>query len=178
MDGIQFYLGSNNGLVHTWTDTNVINGHRYFYAVTAYDHGSIEKEILPAETSKFVTMDKGGNVITARNVITLIPDSPATGHVLAPNEKSVYPIATPVGTGSMRIRNIDPSKIPDGNTYQIFFKDTRMNMIDDDGDWSADTHDVGIDGCSDLYEDGYGGCSQTPVEATNDPAGPTWKVSS
>ena len=46
VDGIQFYLGNNNGLVHSWTDTNVINGHRYFYAVTAYDHGSIEKEML------------------------------------------------------------------------------------------------------------------------------------
>ena len=27
-------------------------------------------------------------------------------------------------------------------------------MVDDDGDWAADTHDVGTDGCSDYFEDG------------------------
>ncbi len=175
VDGVQFYLGNNSGLVHTWTDTNVINGHRYFYAVTAYDHGSVEKEILPAETSKFVTMDKGGNVITAKNVISVVPDAPASGHVLAPHEKNVYPITTPVGTGTMHIRNIDPSKVPNENTYRIFFKDTRMNGLDDDGDWSADSHDVGIDGCSDLFEDGYGGCNLSPGEGIDDPNDDNWQ---
>ena len=174
VDGIQFYLGNNNGLVHTWTDTNVLNGHRYFYAVTAYDHGSIEKEILPAETSKFVTMDRGGNVITAKNVIAAVPDAPSIGHIDAPKEKSVYPIVTPVGTGSMKIRNIDPSKIPDENYYQIFFKDTRMNEIDDDGDWSADTHDVGIDGCADHYEDGFGGCNDLEDPGADDKNNDNW----
>jgi len=159
VDGIQFYLGSNTGLVHTWTDTNVINGHRYFYAVSAYDHGSIEKEILPAETSKFVTMDRGGRVITAKNVITVVPDAPSIGYVPAPEKRDVYPIVTPVGTGSLSIRNLDPSKIPDANVYRIFFQDTRMNGIDDDNDWSPDSHDVGIDGCSDYFENGSGGCN-------------------
>ena len=32
-------------------------------------------------------------------------------------------------------------------------------MIDDDGDWAPDTHDVGADGCSDYFEDGFGGCN-------------------
>ena len=175
VDGIQFYLGSNTGLVHTWTDTNVINGHRYFYAVTAYDHGSIEKEILPAETSKFVTLDKGGNVITAKNVVTVVPDAPSLGYVDAPLEKEVYPITTPVGTGSMKIRNLDPSKIPDSNIYRIFFKDTRMNLIDDDGDWSADSHDVGIDGCSDYFEDGFGGCNTFANPGAGDENEDNWR---
>lgn len=159
VDGIQFYLGSNDGLVHSWTDTNVINGHRYFYAVTAYDHGSIEKEILPAETSKFVTMDRGGNIITGKNVISVIPDAPALGYIPAPDEKFVYPVATPIGTGTLKVKTIDPSKIPDNNTYRIYFKDTKMNGIDDDGDWSVEIHDVGSDGCSDSFEDGFGGCN-------------------
>ena len=87
IDGVQFYLGNNNGLVHTWTDSNVINGHRYFYAVTAYDHGSVEKEILPAETSKFVTIDKGGNVNSAKNVVAVTPDAPAAGYQAPPPEE-------------------------------------------------------------------------------------------
>ncbi|MFL3014982.1 MAG: hypothetical protein ACJZ2B_04205 [Candidatus Neomarinimicrobiota bacterium] len=174
VDGIQFYLGNNSGLVHSWTDTNVINGHRYFYAVTAYDHGSIEKEILPAETSKFVTMNRGGKVITAKNVVAIVPDVPAVGYVEAPKEKDVYPISTPVGTGTMKINNIDPSKIPDNNIYQIYFKDTRMNMVDDDGDWSADSHDVGFDGCTDYFEDGLGGCNDYANPIANDENQDNW----
>ena len=174
VDGIQFYLGNNSGLVHSWTDTNVINGHRYFYAVTAYDHGSIEKEILPAETSKFVTMNRGGKVITAKNVVAIVPDAPAVGYVEAPKEKDVYPISTPVGTGTMKINNIDPSKIPDNNIYQIYFKDTRMNMVDDDGDWSADSHDVGFDGCTDYFEDGLGGCNDYANPIANDENQDNW----
>ena len=174
VDGIQFYLGNNSGLVHSWTDTNVINGHRYFYAVTAYDHGSIEKEILPAETSKFVTMNRGGKVITAKNVVAIVPDAPAVGYVEAPKEKEVYPVSTPVGTGTMKINNIDPSKIPDNNIYQIYFKDTRMNMVDDDGDWSADSHDVGLDGCTDYFEDGLGGCNDYANPIANDENQDNW----
>ena len=174
MDGVQFYLGENNGLVHSWTDTNVINGHRYFYAVTAYDHGSIEKEILPAETSKFVTMDRGGNVITAKNVISAVPDAPVIGYVAAPKDREVYPITTPVGTGSIDVRSLDPSKIRDANIYRIFFKDTRMNGIDDDGDWSADTHDVGSDGCSDYFEDGMGGCNDFANPGSSDENNDNW----
>ncbi len=174
VDGIQFYLGSNTGLVHSWKDTNVINGHRYFYAVTAYDHGSLEKEILPAETSKFVTLDRGGNVITSKNVITVVPDAPSIGYIEAPKEKEVYSITTPVGTGSMKIRNLDPSKIPADNIYRIFFKDTRMNGVDDDGDWSADTHDVGIDGCTDYFEDGLGGCNEFADPGSGDENNDNW----
>lgn len=175
VDGIQFYLGNNTGLAHSWRDTNVINGHRYFYALTAYDHGSIEKEILPAETSKFVTMDRGGNVITARNVTSVVPNAPSLGYIPAPEEQQIYPIATPVGTGSMRIQTIDPSKIPEDNIYRIHFQDTRMNLFDDDGDWSPDSHDVGLDGCSDYYEDGYGGCNNIINELSDDPNYDNWE---
>jgi hypothetical protein len=158
VDGIQYFLGKNTGLVHTWTDTNVINGHQYFYAVSAYDHGSIEKEILPAETSKFVTMNRGGKINSAKNVISVIPDAPTAGYIAPPATKNIYSITTPHGTGDLSLITIDPSVIPDGNIYQIHFKDSRTNSIDDDGDWDIEIHDVGHDGCSDTFEDGNGGC--------------------
>jgi len=174
VDGIQFYLGSNNGLVHSWTDTNVINGHQYFYAVSAYDHGSIEKAILPAETSKFVTMDKGGKVITAKNVAAVTPDAPVAGYILPPKNEQVYPITSVRGTGSISINNLDPNKILDAHIYRIQFLDTRMNGFDDDGDWSPDTHDVGIDGCLDIFEDGLGGCLNSENNGETDPNNDNW----
>ena len=158
IDGVQFYLGNNNGLVHTWTDSNVINGHQYFYAVTAYDHGSAEKEILPAETSKFVTIDKGGNVNSAKNVIAVTPDAPAAGYQPPPSERDVYSVNFPHGTGNIRLSVVDPTLLPDGLNYQIHFKDSRNNGFDDDNDWNIITDDIGSDGCADEYEDGSGGC--------------------
>ena len=174
IDGIQYYLGDNSGLVHTWTDTNVINGHQYFYAVSAYDHGSVEKEILPAETSKFVTMDRGGKINSAKNVISVIPDAPAAGYIAPPASKDIYSINTPHGTGEISLKTIDPSAIPDANIYQIHFKDSRTNGVDDDGDWNPDSHDVGIDGCIDLFESGYGGC-QVVENSAIDPNNDNWK---
>ncbi len=168
VDGIKFFLGNNTGLVHAWTDSNVINGHRYFYAVTSYDHGHEEKEILPAESSKFVTIDKGGNVQTAINVISVIPDAPAAGFIPPEPEEDVKPVGKVRGTGSITLNNLDPSKIPSGRVYRIYFKDSHLNGLDDDFDWIPywdtpngiwDTtevfFDVGLDGISDSLETGF-----------------------
>src|SRR5258708_16873006 len=39
IQGVAYYLGSDSGLVHTWTDSTVTNGQLYYYAVCAYDFG-------------------------------------------------------------------------------------------------------------------------------------------
>jgi hypothetical protein len=39
INGTQFDLGDNTGLEHEWVDSTVVNGQRYFYAVTSYDRG-------------------------------------------------------------------------------------------------------------------------------------------
>ena len=49
-----------------------------------------------------------------------------------------------------------------------------MNMVDDDGDWSPDSHDVGIDGCSDYYENGDGGCNDFANPVANDENEDNW----
>lgn len=167
IDGILFNLGENSGLVHSWTDTTVMNGHRYFYAVTAYDHGDIEKEIIPAETSKFVTIDKSGNVQTATNVVSVIPDAPSAGYVVPPQDEEVYPIHKSRGTGSITLKNLDPAKIPSGHVYQINFKDSRLNGLDDDGDWVSvdDLYSNGIWDSSEVYYDfGLDGLPETVDE--------------
>ncbi|MBC8215051.1 MAG: hypothetical protein H8E64_00865 [Candidatus Marinimicrobia bacterium] len=170
IDGILYDLGDNSGLVHAWTDTNVLNGHRYYYAVTAYDHGNLDKEILPAETSKFVTIDKSGKIQTAQNVISIVPEAHAAGYVIPPANEEVYPLHKPRGTGSIVLNNIDPSQIPENHNYQIYFKDSRLNGLDDDGDWvqvddsyannrwdSTEVYfDFGLDGLPNTEDEGEG----------------------
>ena len=131
----------------------------------------VEKEILPAETSKFVTLDAGGNINSAKNVISVIPDAPVLGYEPPESKRTIYPIGLSHGTGSIQLQTIDPTLIPNGNIYQIHFKDSRTNGIDDDGDWNINIDDIGEDNCPDAYELGNGDCNSSEtglIDANND----------
>jgi len=39
INGVAYWLGSETGITHTFTDTTAKNGQQYYYAVTAYDFG-------------------------------------------------------------------------------------------------------------------------------------------
>ncbi|HCA78161.1 MAG TPA: hypothetical protein DEP53_00350, partial [Bacteroidetes bacterium] len=51
VEGVQYYLGDDAGLTHTWADTSVNNGQLYYYAVTSYDHGAdtLDFHFYPSE---------------------------------------------------------------------------------------------------------------------------------
>ena len=79
LKGICFDLGENTGLRHTWTDTTVKNGQKYYYAVTAYDHGDPESGIAPSECPKFIAISTGGEVSKGTNVVIVTPEAPSAG---------------------------------------------------------------------------------------------------
>ncbi len=47
-----FDLGSNSGIMHTFVDHNVINGVRYRYTITAYDHPVLDAGQGSLESSR------------------------------------------------------------------------------------------------------------------------------
>ena len=98
---------------------------------------------MPAETSKFVTIDKGGNVNSAKNVIAVTPDAPQQA-TSSSSRRDVYSVNLPHGTGNIRLSVVDPTLLPDGLNYQIHFKDSRNNGFDDDNDWNIDNDDIGV----------------------------------
>lgn len=55
--GIKYNLGTNTGLVHEYVDETVKNGIRYYYAVVAYDGGSVEFSIPPTECQAVIQKD-------------------------------------------------------------------------------------------------------------------------
>ncbi len=55
--GIKYNLGNNSGLVHEYIDETVKNGVKYYYAVIAYDGGSIEFGIPPTECQAVIQKD-------------------------------------------------------------------------------------------------------------------------
>ena len=55
--GIKYNLGSNTGLVHEYVDETVKSGIKYYYAVVAYDGGSINFSIAPTECQAVIQKD-------------------------------------------------------------------------------------------------------------------------
>ena len=122
--GVQFYLGEDTGLRHSWTDTTAVNGQRYYYAVTAYDHGDAEKKIPPTECTRFVSIGQDGQVQEkGSNVVVVRPEAPSAGFV--PSRADV-PHLLPGGTtsGDVTLNLIDPAAVRDGHVYRVTFEDT------------------------------------------------------
>lgn len=122
--GIQYYLGNNTGLVHSFVDTNnVINGQTYYYAVVAFDHGD-SVGIPPSETTKKITLDPITNKLRFdKNTVQVIPGPRASGFI----PPRIYPENLfhdkGVGTGSFIFEVMNNLIIKDNN-YKIVFKDS------------------------------------------------------
>lgn len=122
--GVQFYLGSNTGIVHSWTDTTVVNGQTYYYAVTAYDRGSAEGMIAPSECSKFITINKAGEIEDkGPNVVKVRPEAPASGY-RAPSFSNITAVKGGLASGKLGYKVVNPLEIKDRNRYRITFEDT------------------------------------------------------
>ena len=132
--GVQYYLGAEKGLVHTYVDSPLVNGRRYYYAVTAYDKGSPENNITPSETRKYIAVDASGRIQEkGSNVVVAVPTAPALGYV--PPEFDIAPHhvgQAKVGDGFVRVRVIEPSMIRNGATYELAFLDTASDNDDND----------------------------------------------
>lgn len=125
--GATFYLGDNTGLVHTFTDTTVNNGFKYFYAVTAYDHGISTGEVLqPAETSKYAAITSSGKIELGQNVVVVRPEAPAAGYVAPGQAMETLEHVSGDGSGRILVEVIDPSVIMDNHEYEITFQDTNF----------------------------------------------------
>jgi hypothetical protein len=120
--GVQYWLGTNNGLVHTFVDTTVKNGITYYYAVTSFDHGDPISGLPPSECTKFISVnsayeiiEKGSNVQKAR------PEAPVSGYV--PSAAEAMEKATgSTADGFVNIKVVYPDEVKDDNHYRITFK--------------------------------------------------------
>jgi hypothetical protein len=121
-NGVHFDLGDDTGLSHSYTDRDVINGQRYFYAVTAYDFGFPAENIAPTETPISVDVDLQGNIKTGINVAVVRPTATAAGYL--PPQITSFEHVSGSSTGHINIDVYDPTSIQDGHIYEIRFEDT------------------------------------------------------
>ncbi len=137
-NNVIYFLGNDSGLEHTWTDTTVENGQTYYYAIVAYDHGDVEKEILPAENSKTIVVDEAGNVTLDINTVQIMPRAPAAGYT--PPQMSPLTHVAGNSTGAIAIELVDPRLVQDNRQYEFLFSEDADTSTPQDMNYSIVRH--------------------------------------
>lgn len=137
--GYTFKLGDDTGLQHSYVDTEVENGRRYYYAVVAYDRGDEVAGIFPGENTKSVRVLSTGAVQKDINVAVVTPNARVSGYVSPANGLDALHAAGP-GTGSVQYSLLDESRL-NGHQYRVSFFDTQMDGVDNNGNGKSDLQD-------------------------------------
>ena len=152
LNGIHLDMGTDTGLRHSWTDNTVENGQTYYYAVVSYDFGfdhdfyargiadtELRPAITPSECTKKIEINASGDPVKfAINTAVAVPNAPAMAYV-AP--EIIADQSVTLGTGTMEVTVVDPSRIHSNEDYQITFRDWSEDGIDNDFDWRTWTDD-------------------------------------
>ncbi len=136
--GVQFNLGNESGLVHAYVDSPLVNGKRYYYAVTAYDKGDGLKNISPSETNKYITLDASGEIRTGLNVVAVVPNAPTLGYIAPTYTQKAIQQGTNLTEGEVWLNYLDASTVTDGQEFEIQFLDQSMDGRDNDQDGNID----------------------------------------
>ncbi len=127
-NGVQFDLGSDNGLVHSWVDTNVQNGQKYYYAIRAFDQGYEPLKISPAESNLKINIDNvTGRVKSIGTAVAIVTPEVAVAGYAAFDPR--YPVSLVQGTttGKIYYSVVDPDSVKGNRKFRITFEDTLVS---------------------------------------------------
>jgi hypothetical protein len=123
VNGVAYWLGTDTGLTHTWTDTTVTNGQQYYYAVCAYDYGfdnGVDSlSFYPSENAIAVSRTPRGGTILPTNVVSVRPNAKVGGY-----EPAVVDSVTKTGgtgTGSVAVQVVNSALVPDRHLFAVQF---------------------------------------------------------
>ncbi len=133
VNGVQFNLGTDNGLRHAFIDRDVVNGQTYYYGIVAYDRGLVARNpdgtvdanpdgsargIAPSLTTAVIKNDVAGNIVTDINTAVVVPRAPAAGYT-SPKLDGV--LRQFVGTGTVSVEMVAPSLVQGEGEYVLDF---------------------------------------------------------
>lgn len=124
INGISFYMGDDTGLLHTWTDTTVQNGQKYYYTVRAYDKGYAPLLLAPSESNVRISIDNVTGQIKdiGPSVAIVKPEAPVAGYL--PPTVSQINLVAGSATGKIGYTIVDPTVVKEGHKYRVTFEDT------------------------------------------------------
>ena len=124
VDGVEYWLGNESGITHTWSDTTVTNGQVYYYALCAYDYGSPPDvpdtlAFYPSENSIPVSRTVRGGVLLPTNVKIARPEPRPPGF----NASSIQGLrhSAGAGDGSVRMDILQSDSVRAGHVYKLVF---------------------------------------------------------
>jgi hypothetical protein len=141
-DGAGYYLGSDNGLTHSFVDSTVENGRTYYYALAAYDYG------ISPENIKSGNSDAVDGIMPSENNAVVELDEAETITKIGRNVAIVTPGVRPAGTvidGSFTLQNNEwlaekgvvnpvialPEAVKSGHTYKVKFSTYTLPKVSD-----------------------------------------------
>lgn len=125
INGVQFNLGNDSGLRRIFEDTEVINGRKYYYAVTAYDYGLEQAGIAPSESPIQISRNPDGSVILGQNVVQVRPGKGQAGYINPDNPEAAIVRGSP--GGSVTVDLVDPAILKKDALYSVVFEDTLVS---------------------------------------------------
>ncbi|HAL56009.1 MAG TPA: hypothetical protein DCP63_05930 [Bacteroidetes bacterium] len=130
INGAHFYRGNDTGLQHSFIDTDVRNGLRYYYAVVSYDQGDPAfgtTGLQPSECTKIISEDFSGNLkFVDINTAVVTPNAPAAGYVPPQITGNLRKVSQGVGTGSINVNILNSGEIVEGTSYRVVFSSTGL----------------------------------------------------
>ncbi|MBU1097606.1 MAG: hypothetical protein KKB34_14080 [Bacteroidetes bacterium] len=128
VNGASFWRGNDTGLTHSFVDSNVVNGEKYYYAVVSYDMGDPArgtKGLTPSECTKIISEDFTGTLnFVDINCAVIVPNAPAAGYIPPQIEGTVSEVEAGVGTGTLEVALLNPASIIEGASYKVVFNAT------------------------------------------------------
>ncbi|KPJ85339.1 MAG: hypothetical protein AMS18_16420, partial [Gemmatimonas sp. SG8_17] len=121
VEGVSYFLGTDSGITHTWTDHSVTNGQEYYYAVTAYDFGSDPDKFnfFPSENSITVSRTLRGGLVLPNNVVVVRPNPRAAGYRPATTDTATH--AAGRGVGIVEIEVVNSGVVPAEHLFKLNF---------------------------------------------------------
>lgn len=127
VEGVAYFLGTETGIQHTWTDYGVTNGQNYYYAVTSYDFGSERLNFYPSENSITVSRTLRGGTVLPPNVVAVRPNPRVAGYV--PASVGAATKISGDGTGVVAVEVVNSELVPDGRLFKISFSSPSPESI-------------------------------------------------
>ncbi len=125
INGASFNRGKDSGLQHSYVDTTVKNGVKYYYALVSYDMGDPDfgtKGLVPSECTKIITEDFSGNIkFLDINCAVITPNAPAAGYLPPSFDGDVSEVTEGIGTGRLNVVVLNEQAVLSGASYNIEF---------------------------------------------------------
>lgn len=130
--GVKYDLGNNSGLVHSYVDSSVTNGKRYYYAIASYDHGfdSLGVQLPPTESQISILQDPiTGEFTFDVNTAAVTPGPLAGGSQKAGLLGAGVRRISGISTGTIDVRIYDDLAVKNNVEYSITFDSVGGNVI-------------------------------------------------